>query len=473
MLKAKGVSQKYILVATLCALCYSSVLASGQDAQPAQPATASPAVQSPIDTRISSTSSTSPALQAAPQEASPAVPLGSAPTLDSPGVKDLGGGGWFTDKVSWLRWGPVSVRSADVLYTYSQYGSPSQTLSGTLFRTNIAYDKQIGRSRLVLQYNPSLLSANGQFSTALTNENTSFDMLFTPTAHLSIGVSDLFEYHGGQNNLVDRNLDRSSFIGALINPFLNNGRESLVNVVSVPVSYQVSARTNFSVSPFAGYTRASINNDVAGTQGPDIFDSAFQFGARTQINHTVSQNQSIGLFYSYQEVKERGLAETSYFNSFGASASRRIGRSFVFSAEAGGSYLSETAKRGWTGVGSASLTKLFRRGSLQGTYGRDTTFTGLLGHGYSQYTWLNYTRQFGLKTHLTSGFGYLSGPTLSHSSQGKYVNSSIDYALAGNLACFVGYVHFWQVAGGPQFLPGDQSQIQVGLRWSARRRPEY
>lgn len=424
----------------------------------------------------SSTSSTGQKGASDGQDESGVPSMDFSRTLDQPQVKELGGwGSWFSDNVDWLHWGPVGIRSAEGFYTYfsedltagSSAGSPSN-LSVATFQTDIAYSQRLQHSRLIWQYSPRILAVDGHISQQLSNQDSALDMLFAPTSRLTVGVSDWFSYSGADNLLSDRNLDINRFSGALMNPFLNNGQQTLMNSAAIPLAYHTSASTSILVSPFFNYAHVSENGQagVAAPLAQPLDVSMLQYGATSQINHVVTSRQSIGAFYTYQRMQQSGGFGTAFFHSFGATASRQFGRTLLASGEFGGSYATQGQLNTWTGIGSVTLTKSFHHSSLGATYGRGVTFSGFLDSGYSNYGWVNYNRQFGRRTSAEARFGYLKGPTLGQQANGKYVNGSISYALFRNISWFVGYVNFWQSGKGVQLNTGNQTQIQTGLRWA-------
>jgi len=405
-------------------------------------------------------------------------------TLDQPQVKELGGGGrWFTDNVDWLHWGPVGLRSAEAFYTYAMQdntGTPgpgtSSNLSAATFQADIVYSQRLRRSRFIWQYSPRVLIVDGQFSRQLANQDSTFDVLFAPATRLTVGISDWFSFYGAQNTLNDRTIDRNNFSGYIINPFLNNGQQTLVNSVALPVIYSINARTTLSVSPFFNYGWVSSNGDASQATPPaqplDI--TTMQYGARTQVSRTLSSRLSLGMYYTYQVNQETGTpTTTSYIQTFGGTGSRQLGRSLFLTGEFGASRSNESNTISWTGVGSVALTKAWRRSSLRIMYGRDFSFSGLVGNGYTQYGWANYARDFGRKASIGAGFGYLAGPSQGQPGNGKYATGTVSYALLRNLSWFVSYVSFWQSGNPVQFTPGHQSQYQSGLRWTAARKTGF
>jgi hypothetical protein len=475
-------------VAGICSICLVASLAFAQTPSTAEKDSSSAQDTrqlSPQDVQASSLQKT--AVQAAAgntqdQDTAPVPSAGDIRTLDQPGVQELGGrGNSFTDNVNWLHWGPVGIRSAEILYTSASQGGglASSTPAAATFQTNIAYNHRLSHSRLILQYSPRVLAVDGRISKELSNQDSAVDILFAPTSRWMIGVSDWFSFYGRENTLSDRTLERNNFTGSLTNPFLNNGQQTLTNSVAIPISYNTSARTVVSVSPFFSYARVSHSFDPAANAIADLAGtpgvlSTFQYGARTQLNHVFSRNQALGMFYSYQTVEEKDFTNSTLFQTFGATASRTVGRGLLLSGEMGGSRSANAATgTGWTAVGTVSLAKRFQRSSLQGTLGRDTSFAGLLGSGYTDYGWVNYSRQISRKMHAAAGLGYLSGPSAGQTARGEYVNSTVSYSLRQNLAWFCTFTHFWQRGNGAQLNTGSESQYQFGLRWSPTVRPAY
>ena len=405
--------------------------------------------------------------------------------VDQPKVRELGSrGSWFSDNVDWLHWGPVGIRSAEVYYlNFSQdataaaaAGAPG-SLSAAIFQTDLAYSRRLQHSRLILQYSPRILVVDGYLSRQLSNQDGSLDLLFAPTPHLTLGVNDWLSYYGQNNVLNDRILDLNRFSGTISNPFLNNGQRTLMNSVSLPLTYNTSARTSLSVSPLFNYAKTfgNGNTGAAASVAQPLDVTMLQYGATAQINHAVSSNQSLGVFYTYQGMQQ-GVTTDTTFHSFGATASRRLGHGFYASGEFGASYSFQGPLKAWTGIGSVTLSKAFRHSSIEATYGRSVLFSGYVGSGYSNYAWVNLNRQFGRKTSVSAGFGYLTAPTLDQQANGKYVDGSISYMLFRNVSCFAGYSRFWQSGKGVQLTTGTQAQIQAGLRWASMRRvgnPDY
>lgn len=473
MLKSQSSPLVYI-VASFCMICLTVWPANAQTSSspPSVPASHDDAQKAPPSSDVQSGGN-------GKQEDPGVISMDFTPTVDKPLVKELGGGGnWFSDNVDWLHWGPVGFRSAEVFYTYYSQDAPAGTLSApahlsvATLQTDIAYSQRLQHSRLIWQYSPRMLVVNGHVSRQLSNQDSTLDLLFVPTSRMTLGINDWFSYYGQDNVLNDKNLDINQFSGALMNPFLNNGQQTLMNSVAVPLAYKTSARTNLSVSPFFNYAQISDNGNanaaVPLAQPLDL--SMIQYGATAQVQHSLSADQSIGAFYTYQTSQQSGAVETAFFHSFGGTISRRLGRSFLMTGDAGGSYSAQAGLNTWTGVGSLSLTKSFRHSSIQGTYGRGVTFSGFLGNGYSNYAWVKCSRQFGRKLMMDAGFGYLTSPTLQQQSNGKYVNGTISYELLRNVSWFVGYSSFWQSGKGVQLTTGNQSQIQAGLRWAPLRR---
>ncbi|MGE5324955.1 MAG: hypothetical protein ACM3SW_18960 [Actinomycetota bacterium] len=476
-------TRKWVFLGWICAVCLTAGMAHAQTPTP----TPTPAAQDtgaatkgktdggvlPQDTRLATpATATQPDDSQNSQVSDEVLQTTSPPTVDHPAVRELGGHGrFFSDNVSWLHWGPVGVRSAEAFYTYATLDQQDSSahLSATTLQTNIAYSQRLARSRLIWQYNPRVLIVNGHVSSQTLNQDSTLDMLFAPTSRLTWGISNWLNYYGRDNGLNDRTLDHNNFSGAISNPFLNNGASTLVDSVALPISYNFSARTTISVSPFFGYTRSS--ELAAPNSGlPDTLTIASQAGARTQFTHAVSPRQSLGFYATYQRSLKNNIEGPASYESFGGTWTRRVGMSFGFVVEGGGSHSVSNALESWTGVGSLTITKSFRHSSLDATYGRNVSFSGLFGNGYNDYARADYNHQFGRRLSASASFGYLTGPSLGGTATGKYVNGSVNYFLYSNLSWFFGYSRYMQ-GGNGQLIVGDQSQFQTGLSWSPRRKP--
>jgi len=462
------------VLASKCTLliltCVISLLAAAATAQTAPAASPSP-TPNPQDTRIAVPDKTDQA--STTMDDSEPVPdlilaATSARTLDQPGVKELNGNGrLFSDNFDWFHWGPVGVQSLEAFYNYAMQdvGDTTFHLSVTTLQANIAYNQRFARTRIIWQYNPRLLIGNGQVEKQLLNQDSTLDVMFQPGAHVTFGVSNLFSYYGQDNTFNDRTLDRNTFSGAITNPFLNNGARTLLESVALPLSYNSSARTTYTVAPFYSYAWTQQIGDSTVPQTSDNISSS-QYGARAQVSHAISSSQSFGVFYTYQIIQEQKSANSN-FQSVGLTWSKRLGRSFAIVAEGGGSRSTSDNTKTWTGVGQVTATKSFRRSSVDATYGRNVNFASPIGNGYSDYAWANYNTQLSRRLSARAGFGYLTG--LGTTVHGKYVNGSINYSVFRNVSWFFGYMRYTQDVHGVQVF-GNQSQFQTGLSWSPRRR---
>ena len=436
--------------------------------------------QTPPASSSSTQASSQPGVQASGAGAAPddtaAAPLLYAPSLDQPGIQELGGSGnWFSDNGRLFSLGSVQIRSAEVLYGYSsanpEAGLPG-TLSATIVQTNLAYVKRLKRSLLVWQYNPKFLYSNGQASLAAADQDASLNTLFAPTAHVTVGVAEGFTFYGPLSTFSDKTFAGSTNL-AMSNPFLtplvNGQQQTWLNTFSVPITYTPSAKTTVRITGLFNYVRTAEDSNSTGVLSPAA--SMFDYGARVDMNHSLSPNQTVGMFYSYQIDRETNVPENTMVNSFGGSASRRLGRGLTLSGEAGASRSSGIQFTGWTLVGSVSLTKTLQYGSFEANYGRDSTFTGLISSYYENHASAIYNRQAGRKMRWSAGGGYLESTVLGHSASGKYVSTQLDYAVKPSVDWFFGFVHVWETGIGPQLVNGGQSQFQIGLRWRPRFKP--
>jgi hypothetical protein len=405
------------------------------------------------------------------------APLFNSPSLDQPGIKELGGSGnWFSENMKLFSWGPVAVRSAEVLYGFSS-ANPEAGVAGSLssavFQADVAYSKRLPSSTLVLQYSPRLIYGNGEVSLAAANQDAAFNMLFAPAPHMTVGLAESFSFYGAANTFNDKTLGNGNTDAAITNPFLsslgNSQRQTWLESFSVPLDYNPTETTSVRVAPLVNYVRTSEPGASTGVDqsGPAI--SMFDYGVQTQMSHGLSPDQTIGMFYNYQMDRQTGLEGTTLFHSFGLSASRRLGQGLTVSGQGGGSYSSGRQSTGWSIVGSVSMTKAFRRGSFEASYGRDSTFTGFIGSNYNNRAWASYSQHAGRRMNWNVAGGYLSGASLGVKASGKYASSRVDYSLTPTLAWSFSYVHFWE-AGGAQLVNGGQSQLQMGLRWTPRLR---
>jgi len=131
----------------------------------------------------------------------------------------------------------------------------------------VAYTRRLRRSRLVLQYNPRILMVNDQVTLAAANQDSAIDLLFAPAPHLTIGLSDGFNYFGRVQTFNDKTLNSNNLSGAVSNPFLNIQQRTLLNSFAVPINYNMSARSSLLISPLFNYVRTEENKDAVSASG--------------------------------------------------------------------------------------------------------------------------------------------------------------------------------------------------------------
>lgn len=405
------------------------------------------------------------------------APLLYAPSLDEPGIKELGGDdNWFLDDVRLFSFGPVAVRSTEIFYGYSsanfEAGLPGH-LSAAVFQTNLAYSKRLRRSLLVWQYNPRLLYSNGQVSLAAANQDASLNTLFAPTPHVTVGIQEAFTFYGPLNTFNDKTLVSSTNL-VLSNPFLtplfNIQQQTWLDSVSIPVTYAPSPTTTVQVSPMFNYVRTSEGSDTSADIAPGQSRSALDYGARMQLSHSLSLNETVGMFYTYQMDQQTGVAGITNLNSLGGSISRRLGPSLVVSADIGVSHYNGAVFTGWTMVGATTVTKTFLHSSLQANYGRDSSFTGIAGSAYNNHAWVTYTREIGRRAKWSAGGGYLSNAVYGAQANGEYSTVGVSYAVTPNVVWTASYMHLWETGFSTQLGTSRQSQFQFGLRWTPKFR---
>ena len=105
---------------------------------------------------------------------------------------------------SFLRWGPIYIRTMEFLEGYDQIDAAetvSQTgifnqrnFTSSVFRTDIIYDRQLKQSRLEFQYSPHVNIVNGNVSSNFVNQNVNLNWIQQLSPRWTLGLSPSLTY---------------------------------------------------------------------------------------------------------------------------------------------------------------------------------------------------------------------------------------------------------------------------------------
>src|SRR5579864_1832134 len=211
---------------------------------------------------------TSPAANLASDSDANAAPLPPPGAVNPYGgdIKDAGTGlPLFGTSATPLRWGDFSIGQFEYIGIHDEIKDtgavPGTSTTLSILRTSLVFDRLFWKSRVVLQYLPQAVFADGQFhANAQSNNTVSLGTTFMLSPRMHLTVQDTFaQVH--DNQLIPENyLARDSMGGGVVqNNFLSTNGSFLANTASAVLQYDLSPVTSLDFSPSFRYSRATIN----------------------------------------------------------------------------------------------------------------------------------------------------------------------------------------------------------------------
>jgi len=123
---------------------------------------------------------------------------------------------------SFLRWGPIYVRTMEFLQGYDQIDAAAgsnqgifnqRSFTSTVLRTDIIYDRQFKQSRLELQYSPRLTIVNGNVGSNYANQNANMNWVRQLSPRWTLAVNPSVTYMKVRQMYGDFFLDASAITG--------------------------------------------------------------------------------------------------------------------------------------------------------------------------------------------------------------------------------------------------------------------
>jgi len=397
------------------------------------------------------------------------TPLSTPPQIE---VRAAGSSSPLPSYVSFLRWGPVYVRSFEFFQSYDQISNTVKqgggifdqgSFNASVFRTDIVFDKEMKRSRLEFEYSPRLTIVNGQVSNDFANQNANLKFVEQISPRWTLGVGGSVIYDSVRHLYGDYFLDVNAITGSSVpSSFLDGSGSWLTSRVTTTLSYAISATSTLSIAPFYGY--GHVGGSINGPQ-PYSLD---QYGGQVRWVKQLSPTSTIEASYYPQAVQLRGT--TVLYQTGDVGYTRQFGQ-FTNIALFGG-VLSEGFASGhqWEFNGSAQLSEKFGRSMASVAYFRGMPLYFELGsQGVAQRIEGAYTVRLSQKWYWSVRGGYedsLSGQNVDLS--GKYVSTEAGYYVAKQWNCFFSYGYKFQSSNDPAILSGTRDFYSGGIRWTAR-----
>ncbi len=373
-----------------------------------------------------------------------------------------------------LRWGPVSVRSAQITQYFDRVsladGSINEWSKTTLMGTDIAYDHRFRRGRLAIQYQPQLMVVDGQVLSNYSNQDLSFDSFYYLSPRWSLALSDTF-LHAGNRSFSSRVFfDGDLAAGTVLrNNFLDSPGHLISNATIVNLGYRLSQRTSLSFSPDFVYTYTSRLSTPADSASPDAHsNSSSTYGGGVNLSHSLSARTSVAALYSVHASHFSSAFADAIYHTVGGSYSRQLAPTWHFSAALGltRAYLADNARQA-TFYADASTTKRFRRSSASLGYTRDYNhYYGYIGNRIADRLDATYGIELTRRLQAVASFGYQRETGQPPSVSGKYFTANFSYHLLRFVSAFAQYAHKNQTGQGSQVLVGNRNSFALGLRWA-------
>ena len=374
---------------------------------------------------------------------------------------------------SFLRWGPLSVRTLEVLQGYDQIEPSSGTaaqgifnqrsFTSTIFRSEIDYDKQLKQSRLEFQYSPRLSIVNGQVSQNFVNQNANINWTQQLSPRWTLAVGESVTYAAVRQLYGDYFLDVNAVTGTTLpSSFLDGGGGWLSTSSQFAVGYMLSSTSSISVAPFFGYSH------VTGQINAAVAYDIYQYGGKIGWSKQLSPFRSISLGYYARVVGN--LGDGVLYQSGEIGYVQRLGASTILGLSGGLLTGGFAQQRQSDFSGSVQVSRQFGRSTGGVGYYRGVPLIGeTASQGVAQRADASYRLDLSQRWYSQVRGGYedslwSTGTDVS----GKFISGEFGYNLNAQWSCFVSYAHKIQSGNDPHLLAGTRNFYLAGIRWSAR-----
>lgn len=439
-------------------ICSFSAL--GQEPTPQPP----PPQQQPTTTDTK-TQTTTDQPSTAPED-SPSLEHPVTVTSTSPPIRQISSAGFLTQSVSPLRWGPFYVAYAQFAEIFDQGSSFNsqgnfQTAASQL-STDIVFDKEFRHSRIAVQYVPRMTILNGQVFGDFVNQDTGANIVFTLTPRLTMDLADHFIYYRSQNSFADIFLSADAVSGATFQKdFIEAPASWLSNTVNAAFTYSLSARTRIFVSP--NYTYATTSGQSTAT----TFPSVNEYGVNANLTHDLTARSGVTASYTEQTDVLQGSSYRTIYQSMQGGYYHSFNGGWNLSGSGGVITANFQAGRNWSGSGTASIVKSFRRSRAALAYYRGHTFSGYISQQFSDRADATYQLYVGRRWTMGAGVGYLRDVVTANGVSGKYGEGNLSFGLTRSLSLFGTYVYKWQRGDNVAVFSGNTSYTRFGIQWTA------
>ena len=373
---------------------------------------------------------------------------------------------------SFLRWGPIYIRTMEFLEGYDQIDAAetvSQTgifnqrnFTSSVFRTDIIYDRQLKQSRLEFQYSPHVNIVNGNVSSNFVNQNVNLNWIQQLSPRWTLGLSPSLTYMQVRQLYGEYFLDANTITATTTPSSFLDGPGSWLNTnMEATVTCALSPVSTVSVIPSFGYSH--VGGEINATQRLFIY----QYGGKIRWDKRFSATRGMNASYYSRVVGDLGNGTIYQNGEIGYN--QQFGPSTLVETSVG--LLTEGfAHRNWNVSGFAQLSRKLGRSTGAVAYFRGfPLFSETASQGVAQRVEASYRLELSQRwySQVQGGYENSLSTTALHFS-GKYIAAQLGYNLTPGWSSFVSYAHKTQSGTDARLLVGTRDFYSVGIRWSAR-----
>jgi len=393
-------------------------------------------------------------------------------------ISQIGTSGLLAGNRQGVGWGSLYVPSASVSGLLERFGgttaSSGADLDAAILQTSVVFDHRVGRSRLAIQYAPSLAIANGQVIGNFSNQNATFDLIVYARPRWSVRFGDSFNYDYNQQILGPGYFDINPATGGTAtNSFLRGPRSWLTNSATVSIAYALSKRSSISIMPQYIFSQSG-----SGSTG----SHAGLYGGTANWNYLLNERQSVGVQYTGQLIHETfpgtspsspGSTSDTLYHTVAVTTARQLRATWIVRGAVGAttSWFTQkgqsTSTQQWSFYGGLGLVKQMGHASLGVNYSRGESLSnGLISSGYADRLDMMLQDQLTKRLNWRVGGGYLRQAQFGNFS-GWYSSGDAQFLLAPRAAiyCFFDYTHNYQSSNSNSLFAGHSDTYSFGMRW--------
>lgn len=384
----------------------------------------------------------------------------------------LGGGGLLTSNQSPLRLGPLFVSSAEVFggldrLTPSDSALPTQSQTGTVFRSDIVLDEAYKKSRITAQWEPHLSIFDGVSRGDAENITVQAQTTFQFSERLGLTLSNNF------SDIASRLLFGDFFFASGVvetpasqqNSFLDAPGHAMIEHAVAVLTYRLSPLTTINIEPSYSYFHTNTTSA--------LLNSSQEYSGEVSLSHTTSPRTTVGIAYKASDVAFSVGSESALYQTGSGTYVHLFTPTFSFNGSAGlSTYTISSASRAWAFAGSATLVKSFRKSHFSLGYNRGLYLADYTTNVYTDRVDARAYMQVNPRFDVTVGSGF-QRESRTDGFQGRYADGEVNFRLAPTLTLYGRYTYSYQ-SGDQQFLTtGTRNLFVAGLRWDAGIRPKY